>query len=664
MKHPIKFIFLLVGILFFTFTACQDEVIEETPPNEQEIIQSDSNLATLMRSTSANDGSVDNLLDDSDCFTVNLPVTIEANGITLTIETLNDLSLLEAIFDANTNDDDNVDFLFPITIILNDFTEINIESEEELENFIETCTVDDDIVECADFVYPISFSIYNTSFQVIDTVVIDNDYELYIFLEGLENGNNGVVLASLNFPVSIQYTNGSTVEVNNNQALEDAINLASENCNNNEPIGCLEANDIVMCDENNDGFEVFNLYEGLSDIDGCIIINPVSVSFHTSLVDAESNINPIPSATSFTNTSSPQTIYVRIEVFNTPSEFEILEIGLVLEDCSNNSLGCLEANDIVMCDENNDGIEVFNLYEGLSDINGCTINNPVSVSFHESLVDAESNTNPILSPTSFTNTSNPQTVYVRIEVLNNPSTYEILEIGLFLEDCTTGGNCIEQEIDAYLVECTWNVVAFNNDNDLIVFDLVFGANGYLTITGNGQTISIDNGWSTSNTSNGIVLTFSNIALGNIQAITGEWLILDCQENRLEFEGLNNNNTMVMERDCNNAGMCTPGDVEGMLLDCEWTVTSYAGSNFSMFNINFNANNEAVIFMPNGTEEYTANWTVSQVNNGVEVVISNVSGGNVQIINGTYTVVECTGEQLILHDVSNSNNELVLDRDCG
>ena len=547
MKHPIKFIFLLVGILFFTFTACQDEVIEETPPNEQEIIQSDSNLATLMRSTSANDGSVDNLLDDSDCFTVNLPVTIEANGITLTIESLNDLSLLEAIFDANMNDEDNVDFLFPITIILNDFTEINIDSEEELENFIETCTVDDDIVECADFVYPISFSIYNTSFQVIDTVVIDNDYELYIFLEGLENGNNGVILASINFPVSIQYTNGSTVEVNNNQELEDAINIASENCNNNEPLGCLETNDIVMCDENNDGFELFNLYEGLSDINGCTINNPVSVSFHTSLVDAESNTNPISSALSFTNTSSPQTVYVRIEVINTPSTYEILDIGLVLDDCSNNSLGCLEANDIVMCDESNDGFEVFNLYEGLSDINGCTINNPVSVSFHESLVDAESNTNPILSATSFTNTSSPQAVYVRIEVLNNPSTYEILEIGLFLEDCTTGGNCIEQEIDAYLVECTWNVVAFNNDNDLIVFDLVFGANGYLTITGNGQTISIDNGWSTSNTSNGIVLTFSNIALGNIQAITGEWLIIECNSERLEM--VRGNDIMVLEQDC-------------------------------------------------------------------------------------------------------------------
>ncbi|MFV0572754.1 MAG: hypothetical protein ACK5M1_10040 [Xanthomarina gelatinilytica] len=230
MKAPIKFFYLLIGVLFFIFTSCQDEVIEETPPNEQEIIQPESNLANLMRYTSANEGSVDDLLDNSDCFTVNLPVTIVANGITLTIETLEDLNVLQAIFDTSNTDDDDLEFLFPITIILNDYTEVNIETVDALEDFIETCISDEDIIECADFVYPISFSIYNTNFQVIDTVVIDNDYELYIFLEGLDDDDNGVVLVSLNFPVTIAYANGSTVEVNNNQALEEAINAADENC--------------------------------------------------------------------------------------------------------------------------------------------------------------------------------------------------------------------------------------------------------------------------------------------------------------------------------------------------------------------------------------------------------------------------------------------------
>ena len=33
------------------------------------------------------------------------------------------------------------------------------------------------------------------------------------------------------------------------------------NCDTNDnPLGCLEASDITICDENNDGYEVFNIY--------------------------------------------------------------------------------------------------------------------------------------------------------------------------------------------------------------------------------------------------------------------------------------------------------------------------------------------------------------------------------------------------------------------
>ena len=57
-------------------------------------------------------------------------------------------------FDEN---EDILDFIFPITIIFNDYTEVVIENEEQLENFITDCDdeVDDDVIECIDFVYQI-----------------------------------------------------------------------------------------------------------------------------------------------------------------------------------------------------------------------------------------------------------------------------------------------------------------------------------------------------------------------------------------------------------------------------------------------------------------------------------------------------------------------------
>ena len=129
-----------------------------------------------MRSTAANDGSVDDTMDAANCLSINLPVTIIVNGITITINTLEDLEFIQELFDEFDDDEDFLEFLFPITIILNDYTQIVIENQEQLENFIDECTDDnDDVIECVDFVYPISFSIYNSDFQIIDTVIIEND---------------------------------------------------------------------------------------------------------------------------------------------------------------------------------------------------------------------------------------------------------------------------------------------------------------------------------------------------------------------------------------------------------------------------------------------------------------------------------------------------------
>jgi hypothetical protein len=595
--------------------SCQDEVIEETPATEGENIVPNSNLANLIRSTVTLDGSIDNIIDSANCIIVDLPITVVVNGITITIESVEDYDAIEDIMDQFANDDDEVQIQFPIIIILSDYTEVVVENQDELDSYIEDCFGEneaDDDIECIDFQFPFTISIYDSTYQVIETVEINSDQELFSFINELQSG----VLASINFPINMVLANGEVIQVNSNSELEMVIEAADDTCDedddndyddddecdinlneieaflyecpieayvydaddeiidinllefdvNNEvivngtpavtevgtwtlneinsgyvlniiglntfnlingdwvlsgcesghltftqdtgseirtmvfeldcdsnsgPLGCLEASDIILCDENNDGFEVFNLYAGLNDVNGCTINSPVTVSFHTSLVDAESNLNPILSATSFTNTMIPQTVYVRIEVFNNPSEYEILEIGLILEDCSNGSLGCLEANDIVLCDENNNGIEEFNLYAGLAEINGCTINNPVAVSFHTSLSDAESNVNTIAGATSFTNTSNPQTVYVRIEVINNPSQFEILEIGLYLEECSGE---TDQELENIMIEGQWFVANYNDSgvdetDDYNGYVLDFDSEGIVIATNGTETVS-------------------------------------------------------------------------------------------------------------------------------------------------------------------------------
>lgn len=576
MKLNLKPIYFLIVLIIGLTFSCQDEVIEETPTNEEETLVANSNLANLMRNTVTLDGSIDNIIDNANCILVDLPVTVVVNGVTLTIESVDDYDAIEEIIDEFTNDQDEIEIQFPIVIILSDYTEVVIENQDELETYIENCFDEnepDDDIECIDFQYPITFSIYDSNFQVIETITVNSDQELYVFIEELEGG----VLVSINYPINLVLANGNVIEVNNNTELEVAIAEAEDDCDEDDDN---DHNDDDECNLSIDFVEnwlyecpvITHIYDENGDL-----LDENQLEF---VQNSEVIVNGTPAVTevgSWTLQEENVDIVLGITGLNT---FNLIDGDWILSRCENNyleftqdtgsgirtmifemdcntnndPLGCLEASNIELCDTNNDGFEAFNLYAGLSDINGCTVNNPVSVSFHASLIDAESNTNPILGATSYTNISNPQTIYVRIEVLNNPSEYEILEIGLFLENCT-GGDCSENEVDASLVECIWNVIDFDGSDNLIVYDLDFNVDGTLIITGNGLTIA--SMWSTSNSGSETIVDFGSVAGPDIQAISGSWVVNECQTDGFVLTGVNNNSTMVMEQncsDCDNPGI--------------------------------------------------------------------------------------------------------------
>ncbi|WP_299335793.1 gliding motility-associated C-terminal domain-containing protein [uncultured Psychroserpens sp.] len=70
----------------------------------------------------------------------------------------------------------------------------------------------------------------------------------------------------------------------------------------------------------------------------------------------------------------------------------------------------------------------FNLVELISEI----LITEEEIKFFESLEDLEANTNDIINPENFSNTSNPQTIYVRV---NNPPCYEAYSFEVSVENC-------------------------------------------------------------------------------------------------------------------------------------------------------------------------------------------------------------------------------------
>ena len=130
------------------------------------------------------------------------------------VDSEEDFDTIEDIFDEFDDDIDELDFIFPITIILSDFTEMYINNATELETLIDDCPGEnetDDDIECIDFQYPISYSVFNQNNELIETVTINNDQEHYDFIDNIDDSD----IVSINFPLTLILSDGSTVTVTN-----------------------------------------------------------------------------------------------------------------------------------------------------------------------------------------------------------------------------------------------------------------------------------------------------------------------------------------------------------------------------------------------------------------------------------------------------------------
>lgn len=65
----------------------------------------------------------------------------------------------------------------------------------------------------------------------------------------------------------------------------------------------------VRCDDDNDGFQSFNLGVAGGDLNAA---NPSAVIFYETMNDAQANVNPIVDTANYTNASNPQAIYANI----------------------------------------------------------------------------------------------------------------------------------------------------------------------------------------------------------------------------------------------------------------------------------------------------------------------------------------------------------------
>ncbi|WP_417882060.1 hypothetical protein [Xanthomarina gelatinilytica] len=223
----------LILIVAFSILSCRTEETEFIEAPAEETIQPNSTVANLMKRTASNDGSVDNIIDYANCFTVKLPISVQVNGVQLDINTTDDYNAIEFIFDEFDDDNDTIVISYPITIIFEDYTEVIVNTDSELTGYASHClgeNVLDDDIECLDFIYPISASVFNTNNELIETVYLNNDYDLYHFIDHIDLDD----IVSLNFPITVVLFDNSQIVIPSLAELELAINNFSDSCDEDD----------------------------------------------------------------------------------------------------------------------------------------------------------------------------------------------------------------------------------------------------------------------------------------------------------------------------------------------------------------------------------------------------------------------------------------------
>ncbi|WP_452602772.1 T9SS type B sorting domain-containing protein [Pontimicrobium sp. MEBiC06410] len=194
-----------------------------------------------------------------------------------------------------------------------------------------------------------------------------------------------------------------------------------------QPVANTVQNDFVCDDASNDGAHVFNLLDYNTEVLNGQDNTVYTITYYSTQNDADTKMNPLPN--SYTSTSVTETLYARIENNNNDACFDttMFQIGVSYLPIANTP------ENISICDDaTNDGFEAFTL----SDQNTAILNGQSStdniISYHLTQNDAETNSNALGN--TFTNTINPQIVYVRVENTNNTNCYNTTSFELIVNE--------------------------------------------------------------------------------------------------------------------------------------------------------------------------------------------------------------------------------------
>ncbi len=230
-----KIILITISLFFLSFLSlsCRKEITINETGTDNEGITAGTTAAVILKDISLNDGSFDNIIDNANNISIKMPYTVIVNGQTVVISSTDDLQTVEDILDASDVDIDSIQIVFPVTIILPNYTEVVVHNQTELNTYIAQSTDEneaDEDIECIDFVYPVNIQVYNTITEQRQDLTIFNDGELQDIINDLDSN----IVINFSFPVKLKLHDGSEITVYDLNEMITVINLHKDDCDEDD----------------------------------------------------------------------------------------------------------------------------------------------------------------------------------------------------------------------------------------------------------------------------------------------------------------------------------------------------------------------------------------------------------------------------------------------
>lgn len=192
-------------------------------------------------------------------------------------------------------------------------------------------------------------------------------------------------------------------------------------------VGASRPMDLINCDDNNDGFSIFDLTSLEPQILGSLPAAGFDITFHTTAAGAAGGILPITNPATYTNTTiDQQRIFIRLESNGNAGCTSTTEVDLFVYDTPTAN----PVTDIALCDTGNDGMEDVTLTQFDAEVLGSQTAASYTITYHASQADADADTGNLASPYTVNGTTR---LFARIENNLNAPCYDTTSFEIRLD---------------------------------------------------------------------------------------------------------------------------------------------------------------------------------------------------------------------------------------